>query len=85
MSYIESLANNKFEGDIEAAREWLRQNGKKGGKTGEKHLSKLTPAERTKLAKKANQRSQEARKRKEELGGMEYEDLPDFKLKGKKV
>ena len=79
------MANNKFDGDIEKAREWLRENGKKGGRTGEKHLSTLSPQERTRLAKKANKHSQEARKRREELGGMEYEDLPDLKVRGQKL
>lgn len=77
MSYLESLANNKFNGDIEKARQWLRDNGKKGGVTGKKYLQKLTKAQRSELAKKANARSQEARRRRKELNGIEdYKPLP---------
>lgn len=76
MSYLESLAKNKFGGDIDKARAWLRENGKKGGKTGQKYLQTLSPEERSKLARKANKRSVEARQRRDELEGLEYEETP---------
>lgn len=42
MSYLETLAKNKFNGDIDKARQWLKDNGKRGGRTGSKHFSKVS-------------------------------------------
>lgn len=63
MSYIESLANNKFDGDVEKAREWLRNNGRLGGKTGVKHLAKVTRQTLRKYQKKGAATKAEQRRK----------------------
>lgn len=62
MSYLESLAKSKFKGDIEKARAWLSENGKKGGNTGKKYLSTVPKKELQKIVRKGQRASVEARR-----------------------